>query len=616
MLIMRRMAIARYTKPLIFSKILNFDPSFINMLESLEAEDILLLKDELGSVFYYLIMSLYDVSGIQNDSSGAIRERLKRVLLDAIEQSNSDQSGAVGSQVSEIREIRDRLRSAYQSISNRVCRTLISALGNETLQEETDSNITQQSNLQRRLQMFQYVIQAVEILADKLNTAVVEGKVSPEQVSEYLSCTNESHDSIAPDTMSALVKLYSLTDDPQLTDLAYSLVKTFLMKFGRYKLDGQGRNSMHYAVNMCSPERQESFLCEMIQPSIYERVSIVNEVDASRNNLMHYAACAPYMNYQILKYLVKNFPAMMTQQNCYGDTPLHIMSYVYFVNFAKILSSYNITYRENMNALKEVVDRGLPLSQMRERVMSIRRNDEALSRQLKAYVDESVGTYQLLLTMVPLRQIFEVRNNAGHTVYDIMNASMSNIGNERLESLLQDFSQASSRLPIYDCRIDSQHELCVNLCFSNKYRVVGKSGYGHVLYTHVKRMYDLISYKFSEISDSRMRCIKIENERGNNRYLSMLVVMMLMALCVLNTVLHFKTRSILGIEQGLYRSVLFSAISVVFFVSICVFCIVYAKYVDVADKKLIIEEEGYARSILLSHLDVQETDTSQRRREG
>ncbi|AUO54356.1 ankyrin repeat domain-containing protein [Ehrlichia canis] len=602
MLMMHKIAVTRYVKPLILSKILNEDKSFLKMLESLESEDILLLKNELGTVFYYLIMSLYDISGIKNNSSNTLRARLKELLSEAIDQSSMDQGRVVASQVSDIKDITSKLKLAYQSISNSVYRTLFNVLdSDETSEEEVDPQILRQRQLEYKAQMFECVIQAVRILADKINKAVAEQKISPEQVSEFLAYSDRPCDPLVPDAMSALAKLYFLIEDPQLSELAYSLVKEFLIGFSQYRLDKCGRNALHYAVNICNTKKQESFLCEIIQLLIYNRVEILNELDVDGNNPMHYVACAPYLNRDIVKYFLKNAPAMIVQQNSHGDTPLHIMSSVYLINFAKILSFYNITYRDNMWQLKDVMD--LSLSEMRDVVMSVRGRDEELSSEIKNYLVQCVDAYRLLLTSVPLWRLFEVRDERGHTVYDIMTSAITSVGDGNLKALLEDFSEMSSRLPIYDSRIHAQNELCVKLCFDKKN--IGKNRYGHSLYKYTKYIHDLIYSKFAKISESRARCHSLKKERNGFKFVSLFVIAVFILLCVLNAVLHFKERDILWCEKGVYRSVLFAVISIVFFTAVCVAYALYAKQIDCCNDKAMMYEKENIRGVLLSHLNIE-----------
>ena len=610
MLIIRKMAITQYTRPVLFSEILAHNVSFLKTLESLEAEDVLLLKDELGSVFYYLIMSLYDISGIQGNSSNTLKDKLKTVLLSAIRQSSIDESQVAGCQPTELREMSNKLKLAYQSVSNRVCETLLNIIGNETSQEETDPEVIQQC----KIEIFDSVRRAVEILAGKINTAVAEQRISVQQVSEFLSSSNGSGDARLPgDMMSALVQLYFLTDESECADSSYLLVKTFLMSFSQYKLDAQGRNSMHYAVNMCNQKKQENFLCEIIQLLVYERIEMVSEPDNYGNNPMHYAACAPYINYIVMQYFAKNAPLILTQQNAHGDTPLHVMSYIYFISFAKVLSAYNVLYQNDMNKnLKPIVNNKMNINTIKCNLRISVQNQKMLVKEVKAYIMECIKSYRLLLTMVSFDQLCEVKNSLGHTVYDIIHANMTSISNKNLEALFRDFSQVSSRLPIYDSRIDSQHALCVNLCFSDQYKTVGYNRFGHVLYALTKRMYDLMSCKFAAVSNAKVTYEAIKNERGNFKFVFLLVLTLFLTLCVVNVVLGFKVKSIFGLEQGVYRSVLFSVISSVFFASVSLCCFLYAQYANRIDDEIMNQEERTIKSILLSHLDIEEIDIAKK----
>ena len=602
MLMMHKIAVTRYIRPLILSKILDEDKSFLKMLESLESEDILLLKNELGTVFYYLIMSLYDISGIKNNSSGTLLARFKELLSEAVDQSSADQVRMVASQVIEMKDIANKLKLAYQSISHSVYRKLFNVLDNdETSAEEVDPQILQQRQLEHKAQMFKCVIQAVRILADKINKAVAEQKISHDQVSEFLAYSDQPCDPLVPDAISALTKLYFLIEDPQLSELAYSLVKEFLMGFSQYRLDKCGRNALHYAVSICDMKKQESFLCEIIQLLVYGRIEILNELDVHGNNPMHYVACAPYLNMDIVRYFLKNAPTMVVQQNSHGDTPLHILSSVYLVNFAKILSSYNATHRDNMRQLKNVTD--LSLSEMRDVVMSVRGKDEELSNEIKDYLVQCVDAYRLLLTSVPLWRLFEVRNEGGHTVHDIMTSATTSVDDGNLKALLEDFSEMSSRLPIYDSRIHTQNELCVKLCFDKKN--IGKNSYGHSLYKYTKHIHDLMSSKFAKISGSKARYHSLKKERNGFKFVSLFVVAVFILLCVLNAVLHFKERDILWCERGVYRSVLFAVISIVFFTAVCIAYVLYAKQIDCYNDKAMMYEKENIRSVLLSHLDIE-----------
>ncbi|AHX04935.1 ankyrin repeat domain-containing protein [Ehrlichia japonica] len=610
MFIVRKIAITKYTRPILFSEILAYDMSFLKTLESLEAEDVLLLKDEVGSVFYYLIMSLYDVSEIQSDSSNAIKERLKAVLLEAVRQSSVDEDQTVDLQATEVKEMSNKLRRAYKSVSGKVCKTLLNVLDNETSQEETDLEVVQQNKIKLRTEMFKSVIHAVEIVADKINTAVAEQRISAQQVSEFLSWSNGFGDASLPgDMMSALVRLYFLTGESECADLSYLLVKTLLMSFSQYKLDARGRNAVHYAVNMCNQKKQESFLCEIIQLLVYERVEMVSEPDNYGNNPMHYAACAPYMNYVVIRYFAKNAPLILTQQNSHGDTPLHVLSYMYFISFAKVLSYYNILHKKDLDRnLKPIVTNEMAIAEMSNRIKISLKNNQALVKEIEAYMTECIKSYRLLLTMVSFEQLCDVKNNLGHTVYDIMNANMTNICSRDLEALLQNFSQVSSRLPIYDSRIDSQHALCVNFCFSDEYKVVGHSKYGHVLYSLIKRMYDLMYSKFTELSDARELYMSVKNERDDFKLLFLLVFMVFLSLCALNIVLGFKTKPVFGFEQSLYRTVLVSVVSIVFFAVVSLCCFLYVQHVSRIDNEVMNQKEQIMKNILLSHLDIEEID--------
>ncbi|KJV65735.1 MULTISPECIES: ankyrin repeat domain-containing protein [Ehrlichia] len=614
MLIVRKMAITQYILPVLLSEILAHDVSFLKTLESLKAEDVLLLKDELGSVFYYLIMSLYDISGIQGNSSSVIKETLKTTLLRAIRQSSIDESQVVGYQATEVREMSGKLKLAYKSISKKVCTTLLNMVGNETSQEETDPEVIQQNKVKHRTEMFKVVIQAIEILANKINIAVAEKKISVQQVSEFLSFSNGFGDANFPqDMMSALVRLYFLTDESECADVSYLLVKTLLMSFSQYKLDAQGRNAMHYAVNMCNILKKENFLCEIIQLLVYERIEIVSEQDNCGNTPMHYVVCAPYVNYMVIRYFAKNAPLILTQQNSHGDTPLHLMSYIYFIGFAKVLSYYNVRYRESVDQhLKSVVTEKMDIPEMRDKVRISKKNRKALMTEMEAYVTEYIQSYQLLLTMVSFEQLCEVKNSLGHTVYDIINANMTNICSRNLEALVQNFSQVSSRLPIYDSRIDSQHTLCVNLCFSDEYKIVGCNRYGHVLYNLTKRIYDLMSCKFAAVSHAKATYEAIKNEYGACKFLFLLVFVLFLSLCVLNVVLGFEVKSIFGLEQSVYRSVLFSVISSVFFAGVSLCCFLYVQYANRIDDEIMNQEEQTIQSILLSHLEIEEIDVAKK----
>ncbi|CEI85124.1 ankyrin repeat domain-containing protein [Ehrlichia minasensis] len=608
MLMMHRVAVIRYIKPLVLSKILNEDKSFLKILESLESEDILLLKNELGTVFYYLIMSLYDISGIKSNSSNTLRAQLKELLSEAIDESSADQGRIVDSQVNDIKDITSKLKLAYQSISNRVYRTLFNVLDNdETSEEEVDPQILEQRQLEYKAQMFECVIQAVKILADKINKAVAEQRISAEQVSQFLAHSDQPCDPLIPDTMSALTKLYFLVDDHQLSGLAYSLVKEFLMGFSQYRLDSRGRTALHYAVNICNPEKQWDFLCEIIQLLIYNRMEILNELDVDGNNPMHYVACAPYMNEEVIKYFLKNAPAMIVQQNSHGDTPLHIMSSVYLVNFAKILSFYNITYRNNMGHLKNVMDSSL--SEIRNVVTYVREKNEELSSEIENYLKQCVNAYGLLLTSVPLWRLFEVKNKRGYTVHDIMTSTITSVGDGNLKALLEDFSEISSRLPICDSRIHAQKELCVRLCFDKNN--IGKNKYGHSLYRYAKHIYDLMSNKFAEMSGSKARYLSIKKERNEFKCASLLIAVIFILLCALNAILHFKASDILGYEQCVYRSVLFAVISIVFFAAVCVAYAIYAKQIDCCNGKAMMHEKENIKSVLLSHLNIEAISPAQ-----
>ena len=610
MLTIRKIAIIQYTRPILFGEILAHNISFLKTLESLEAEDILLLKDGLGTVFYYLIMSLYDMSGIRGDPRNTVRNRIKSMLRKAIEQSSIDESQVVGSQAAELQEKVSRLKSAYKSVSGGVCRTLLNVIDNETSQEEQNPEVMRQNEVKLKTEIFNAVIHAVEILANKINMAVAECKISALQVSDFLSYSNGSNDDTLPkDMMSALVRLYFLTNESLESDLSYLIVKALLMNFSQYKLDTQGRNAMHYAVNICDSKKQEDFLCEIIQLLAYGRIELVSEVDNFGNNPMHYVASAPYINYTVIRYFAKNAPSTLTQKNHYGDTPLHVFSYMYFVSFAKILSHYNMLYRENLtDNLKPIVTEKMNISEMSSRVKTSVRNKKILAESIEDYIEECVSSYQLLLTIVPFCQLCDVKNDLGHTVYDIISNNMANICYQKPRALLQDFSQVSSRLPIYDDRVGSQYALCVDLCFSERYKTVGYNKYGQVLYSLIKCMYDLMSCKFAKLADARELYLSIKSERGNFEILFLLVFIVFLLLCALNIVLMFKTKPILGIEPGLYRSVLFSVVSIVFFASVSLCCFLYIQHAGRIDDAAMDQEEQIIESILSSPLDVEAAD--------
>ncbi|MGN7618898.1 MAG: ankyrin repeat domain-containing protein [Ehrlichia sp.] len=327
--------------------------SFIDLIAPLSAEEILSLTYEGGTVLYYLMMSLHIVCGVDDvDSNNAMKRQVEKLLLEAVSTSESIlQSGdqkkflqfATQDKVSELGEIRDKLKMLYASVAGKVSRTLLDAMSSDEDVTEPDQEILRQEKIESKVRIFNSAINVIKIISNTINSSVARGEVSIQQVSNFLSYCDVSAESHIPDTMSFLNRLYFLITDRDLSDCMRELVSTFLVSFSQYTLDTCGRNAIHYAVNMCCYEEQERFLSETIQPIVCSRPLVARTLDKSGNNLIHYAVSSPYVNFKIIKYLCENFPDMVMTKNVHGDTPLHIMANTYFVYFARVSVFFDFT---------------------------------------------------------------------------------------------------------------------------------------------------------------------------------------------------------------------------------------------------------------------------------
>ncbi|UOD97942.1 ankyrin repeat domain-containing protein [Ehrlichia ruminantium] len=601
MLIVRKSILERYTRPLLFSKIVMCDVSFLETIRSLECNDILLMKDSLGTVFYYLIMSLYDMSGVHSaDSQRAMKQQLKKLLSDAIQSPVKEQPTSLVPKPPEVRETFGTLKSKCKSVSNRLFQALLDVITTEDpAQEITSNEELQQNQKENRSKMFVAVIQAIEILFSKINTAVKQGEVSIETVSAFLAYSDEPCDPLTPDAISALSNLYFLIDDPELCNLSYLLVKTFLLNSAQYTLDSHDRTALHYAVNIPNQLDQKKFFTDIIQKIMQMYPLIIYKLDKFGNNVMHYVTSAPYMNTQIAKYFSEKFPIMNTHKNVHGDLPLHVMVSVNFVFFAKVFSFFSLARVNNMKQLRHCLD-GQTLSSMRMGITSLREKNTELSVQSDYYVRECIKYFQYLLTNVPLYYVFQVRNSEGLTVYEILKNNISYVGQGRTDLLLRDFAQVSKKLPVYDNRIDLQHQRCVKLFFSGGHdRIVSKKTFERSLYLYTKYTYELITKKFNKVSHhkkERKNFINMSNKQINISLVSFVAV----TFFILAGVNEF----IAYMYNNIYKSVICGVISINVFAIVCIFYIVYNNSINNDNARLAQQEAQEIEDILLSCVDI------------
>ncbi|WP_230957210.1 ankyrin repeat domain-containing protein [Ehrlichia ruminantium] len=598
----RKSILIRYTRPLLFSKIVMCDISFLEIIQSLECKDILLMKDTLGTIYYYLIMSLYDMSGVRSSEfKHAINRQLRQLLLDAVRLPIQDQSQDLASQSIEMKEILSSLKSACRSVYVKLCKTVLDVIpGDDVSKEAVNNGELQEGQLQDKTEMFLAVINAVRMLFNKINTAVKNQEISPEVVSEFLSYSDKPCNPLIPNAISALGHLYFLIDNPALRDLSYLLVKTFLVNSVQYTLDDQGRTALHYAVNISNQRDQDKFLSDVIESIVFQCPDIVHKLDKSGNNVMHYVTSAPYMNVKIAEYFSEHFPDMNKQQNIHGDTPLHIMAAVNFVFFAKVFSFFSLARMSNMKKLRDCLN-GMSLSNMRVNVASLRERGTVLSFQTNNYVSECVKYCQYLLTRLPLYYMLEVKNKFGLTIYDILKHSVLHISRGRLDLLLKNFVRVSAKLPVYDDRINMQYEKCVRLYFSGGHnRIVTKKTFERSFYLYTKYAYELLSNEFDKVSHHKM-----EHEDLVDTARHKAIRIQLMSLVIITFVMLTGLSGLVSyMYNNTYESVLCGVVSINIFTMVCIFYVLYSKYISRDDAKLAKQEVQEIKDIWLSHLDV------------
>ena len=614
-----RQFICTLSKPTIFIKVLNHDISFIDMIEPLGAKEILSLKCEAGTILYCLMMSLWTIEkeNDNNNFDAAMRKQVTRLLSETIGKSESilqnekrnklSVFSSSQNAVSELEVIVNGLKSTYATFSGKVCKTLLDVIDdNEDVpKEEVDPSILQQ----KKVEFFKASVSVVKMLADKMNTAVANGEISVEQVSNFLSYIGFPRHEHEGDVISIIKRLYFFIEDTELQPIVYQLVSTFLTGFSQYTLDMNGRNALHYAVNMCCYVNQEEFLYEIIQPILDSNPLIAYELDESGNNVIHYVLCSPYMNFKIVKYLYKSFPTLTTQRNIHGDTPLHIIAHTYFIYFATMYVMFKAFGRENIGKLRGGLSSG-SISDMRSATAEVKESLAVLSQIRFSYFQQCLMCYRFLMTSVPLKYIFEEKNNAGCTVYNILGNNIYRVFYGDLDTLLQDFSKVSSTLPMYDYRISARHEKCLGSFFSGGHRSISSSSEKctRLFYLDTMNMYNLISNNFDTISSIKTRCRDIDKDKNTNFQIVSFGLVIFMCLFVLNVVVIFKVEPILGIQPGVYRSILCLVASVSFFTVCCISSVLYCKSVDLDNKKLIEGGKAYMDKILLSPLDVRGID--------
>ena len=320
-------------------------------------------------------MSLYNTSGVLHVGYKRTRKlQLRRLLSSAVQSSDKDQDQDLVPKTTEGRETFSTLKSTCGSAFSMLCKALLDMIIADDVSNEVNGDELQQNRLQNKSEMFLAVTQAIDILFNKINTAVKQQEISPESVSDFLSYSDEYSDPSIPNAISALSNLYFLIDDPELRKLSYSLVRTFLINSAHYTLDTQGRTALHYAVNISNQRDQGEFLSDIIQKIIDMCPQIVYRLDKLGNNVMHYVTSAPYMNTQIAQYFSENFPTVNTQKNIHGDLPLHVMASVNFVFFAKVFSFFSLARVGNIKKLKDCLT-NMTLSNMRASVASFKKNE-------------------------------------------------------------------------------------------------------------------------------------------------------------------------------------------------------------------------------------------------
>ena len=611
------------SKPTLFSKVLNHDTSFVDMIKPLSAKEMLSLRCDVGTILYLIMMSLHIVCG-NKDASYAIaadvKKQVAKLLSETIEKSElilqaekRNKLSIFSSQdsVSEIQVILNGFKSKYAAFSGKICKTLLGAIDvdEDVVQEDVEQEIT----LQRKIELFEATITAIKMFADRMNAAVVSGEITVQQVSEFLSYCGSPREELAPDTISIINRLYFTLETPELRPLMFELVSTFLVNFSRYTLDMHGRTALHYAVNISCYENQEEFLCQIIQPIIERNPLIVHELDGSGNNVIHYAVCSPYMNFKIVKYLYQNFPAMTTQRNIHGDTPLHIMAHTYFIYFARIYVMFNRYGKKNLQRLRAKLEGGV-LSEIREEVSNLAKLESLLQEVRSFYLQQCLDYYRFLMSSVPLRDLLEGRNNAGSTVYSILGNNIYHIFNGNLKAIYRDFSQINSTLPIYDYRVSSNYQECVKTYFAGGRRIFDPNGQKNksisLFCSDVIKIYQLISSKFNEISSIRAVCRDIKRSKNTNFQMVSLGLVLFACLFILNVVVIFKAEPVFGMQPGVYRSMLCLIASISFFTVFCVSAVLYCRLINLENQKLMEDGKTSIDKILVSRLDIKAIDVN------
>ena len=609
------------TKPTLLSKIIERDTSFVDIIRSLSVEDILSLKYESGNILYYILMGLCIVCGCEDlDNDAVFKEYVKSLLSESIATSKSmledDQRRSLSiftstEEVSTLREVYNNLKIRYAAVSVKVCKTLLNVMGNDSsTKKEIDPETLEREKTASKVAMCKAVISAIEIIANKFNTAVASGKIFVQQVSNFLSCSTGS---IVPDAIGIINKLYFTIEDTELNELMYKLTSVFLLSFSQYNLDTSCRTSLHYAVNMCCYRDRERFLSEIIQPIIYDAPLLALKVDKFGNSIMHYAVCSPYVNFIIVKYIHQNFPALILKKNAHGDSPLHIMASTYFIYFARVYVFFDGFSGQSLKKLRRRNSENF--SELQETFSDLVAEHRALSDERGNYFKQCLEYYRFLITAVPLKYIFEERDKDGRTVYNILGSNVYHVYSGDIKTMLEDFSKVSSRLPIYDYRIDLRYKECMKSYFSGGHQTLDsrKKNFIRTFYLDARNLYGLISSKFAEISNIKAECRSIAKDRNNNFHIVCLGFAIFFALCIFNIIVVLKVDPIFGMHHGIYRSVLSFVVSVGIFVLFCVSAVVYNKFVNLEDAKFIEAGKASIEETLVSHLDIGAIDIDGKR---
>ncbi|MGN7618900.1 MAG: hypothetical protein ACTJLM_03015 [Ehrlichia sp.] len=117
-----------------------------------------------------------------------------------------------------------------------------------------------------------------------------------------------------------------------------------------------------------------------------------------------------------------------------------------------------------------------------------------------------------------------------------------------------------------------------------------------------------MSNKFTELCGTRTGCKYIVESGNFNFYIVCLGLVLLSFLFILNTIVIFRVEPIFGIERSVYRTTLFLVVSINVFIAFCVSSVLFCKFVDCDNKKLIERGEANISEILASHLDVKRID--------